>query len=300
MKRLGRFWAAPMYKIKMSLRLLSAALFLVIGTSYVWAEDTIRLAVAANFAAPLKHIVEEYSHQTGEKLSITISSSGTLYAQIIHGANFDVFFSADTQRPRALIDAGRISESDVIPYAQGRLAFVSHDHALIESGIIDENANTLLEQHRLAIANPKLAPYGVAAKQALVNLGLWDDIKPSLVMGKNVQQTYQFFTTKNVGSALVAYSLVKNSASATLVPDTLHSPIVQSLAILTRHSQEMVEAEKVDTHRFMDTHKKLDTHRSRRERVKAFVDYVLSVGVQEKLVELGYKPVVPVQGAISE
>jgi len=297
-RRLGRFLAALMYKIKMSLRLLSAVLFLLIGSPYAWAEDTIRLAVAANFAAPLKHIVDEYSHQTGEKLSITISSSGTLYAQIIHGANFDVFFSADTQRPRALIDAGRISESDVVPYAQGRLAFVTHDHAIIENGLTDENVNTLLEQHRLAIANPKLAPYGVAAQQALVNLGLWEDIKPSLVMGKNVQQTYQFFTTKNVGAALVAYSLVKNSAPSVLVPDNVYSPIVQSLAILTPHSQE-----KLDTHtkqEKLDTHTKLDTHRSKHERVKAFVDYVLSVGVQDKLVELGYKPVLPVQGAISE
>ena len=108
-------------------------------------------------------------------------------------------------------------------------------------------------------------------------------------MGKNVQQTYQFFTTKNVGAALVAYSLVKNSAPSVLVPDNVYSPIVQSLAILTPHSQEK-----------LDTHTKLDTHRSKHERVKAFVDYVLSVGVQDKLVELGYKPVLPVQGAISE
>ena len=117
-------------------------------------------------------------------------------------------------------------------------------------------------------------------------------------MGKNVQQTYQFFTTKNVGAALVAYSLVKNSAPSVLVPDNVYSPIVQSLAILTPHSQE-----KLDTHtkqEKLDTHTKLDTHRSKHERVKAFVDYVLSVGVQDKLVELGYKPVLPVQRAISE
>lgn len=221
---------------------------------------SLKVAVAANFAAPLREIANLYSAQSGVNLVITVASSGTLFAQLMHGANFDVFLSADTKRPQALVDAGRIAADDIVVYAKGRLAFLTSDGAMPLENI---NASQL-EGQRFAIANPKLAPYGEAAKQSLTNIDKWTLVKPHIVMGKNVLQSYQFFTTANAKYALVAYSLAKNEANAVLIPEQLHAPILQALAVTA-------SAE-------------------RTKQARQFVDFILSQDIQQRLPEWGYQP----------
>lgn len=254
-------------------------------------SSPLQIAVAANFAKPLRTIANDYFKKTGQEVSVTVSSSGTLFAQLTHGAQFDVFLSADTARPNALIKAGRVSAEDVHVYAKGRLAFLS-SHTTASTPHFTAGA---LAGKKLTIANPKLAPYGNAAKQYLVNTNQWNAVSPHIVMGKNVLQTYQFFTTGNADYALVAYSLALadkrinwtdkriNEADeqnisgrnayvesgvegdgAILIPDTLHQPILQSLAVTAAAD--------------------------RKAAASAFARYLLSLDVQGNLPNWGYQP----------
>lgn len=268
----------------------------------VTAEEKLHLAVAANFAAPLKAVAAEFTQTTGAEVIITVSSSGTLFAQIMHGATFDIFLSADTARAQALVKAGRVSASDVKPYALGQLAFVSRDPDMSLQRLLSKQSNSM---DKLAIANPKLAPYGKEAQEVFIGSDRWERTRPFVVMGKNVLQTYQFYSTGNVDSAFVAYSLVKGAPNANVVPSHLYSPIVQSLAVLTNVQSSTLSSEDSEAHLLPDTHNvsppiqdthtetrtKTDTHMNQRQLADHFVDYLLSEGVQQKLERWGYKPV---------
>jgi len=227
-------------------------------------SSPLQVAVAANFAKPLRNLANDYFKKTGQEVSVTVSSSGTLFAQLTHGAQFDVFLSADTARPNALVEAGRVNAEDVQVYAKGRLAFLSSNTTASTPNFTAAS----LAGKKLAIANPKLAPYGIAAKQYLINTNQWSAVSPHMVMGKNVLQTYQFFTTGNADYALVAYSLtlgdkLNNDIVVTLIPDALHHPILQSLAVTAS----------VD----------------RKAAASAFAQYLLSSEVQESLPTWGYQ-----------
>ncbi len=223
----------------------------------------LQIAVAANFAKPLRNIANDYFKKTGQQVSVTVSSSGTLFAQLTHGAQFDVFLSADTARPNALVEAGRVNAEDVHVYAKGRLAFLSSNTTVSTPNFTAAS----LAGKKLAIANPKLAPYGNAAKQYLINSNQWSAVSPHMVMGKNVLQTYQFFTTGNADYALVAYSLTLsdklNNNVVFLIPDALHQPILQSLAVTADDD--------------------------RKAAASAFAQYLLSSEVQESLLTWGYQ-----------
>ena len=238
---------------------LITGLFLL--SSVVQAEP-LNIAVAANFAQPLKNIAASYETQTGDAVVITKASSGTLYAQLTHGAAIDVFLSADAARPERLIDDQRVAASDVYTYAIGRLGYIQRGSA--EPDVDSLKAFALSPTTRLAIANPALAPYGQAAKQALTSLVLWQRVSGSLVYGNNVLQTYQFFTSGNLDHALVAWSLVKDESDAVLLPANLHQPIVQKLAITANDENKV--------------------------RAQAFVDFLLSDEVQQQLPQWGYEP----------
>lgn len=231
------------------------------------AQPTLRIAVAANFASALKHIAAQYTKDTGQAISITVSSSGTLYAQILHGAGFDIFFSADMARPIALVEQGRITTDDVHIYALGKLALVS----TYPSTTLQALNETLTSSDKLAIANPKLAPYGVAAKETLAGAKQWENVSSRIVMGKNVLQTYQFFTTGNATVAIVAQSLLYETTADregmfyTPIPEHFHAAIKQGVAITAS-----------------------DKHY---ERAAHFVDYVLSDAIQHQLSSMGYKPI---------
>ncbi|MDB2331364.1 molybdate ABC transporter substrate-binding protein [Alteromonas sp.] len=253
--------------MKRSLGLLAVIVFSLI--SFVAsAQPTLRIAVAANFSSALKQIAAQYTKDTGQVISITVSSSGTLYAQILHGAGFDIFFSADMARPNALVEQGIITRDDVYVYALGKLALVSSNPSTTLYTISD----TLTNGNKLAIANPKLAPYGVAAKEALTGVKQWDNVSSRIVTGKNVLQAFQFFTTGNATAAIVAQSLLyemsadKASMFYAPIPEHVHAAIKQGVAITATDRQYKSAAR--------------------------FVDYVLSDAIQSQLSFMGYKPVV--------
>lgn len=224
------------------------------------AEAPLRIAVAANFAEPARHIAQAFSARTGHKTQVSVASSGTLYAQITHGAPFDVFLSADAARPQKLVDEGLAAASTLFVYAQGRLIYINTGHP--PNGQSDLSA-ALRKGQRLAIANPRLAPYGDAAKQVLQHMNMWEAVRPQLVMGKNILQTYQFYTSGNVPHAIVAASLVKdNDRSGWLIPASLHAPILQKVVVPGSSSQPAT--------------------------ARKFVHFLMSDRIQQQLPQWGY------------
>ena len=284
-------------------RFLTAAIFLtailamlLLGKPVFSAEersvDTLNVAVAANFAKPLQFFANQFSQITGIETRITVSSSGTLYAQLQHGAQFDVFLSADRQRPIALAESGVVHTENVVNYAQGQLAFVyrTSDFTQVPDAL-SELVLSAMSMGKVAMANPKLAPYGDAAKDVLNALNLYNDMQTHRVIGKNVLQTYQFFTTNNVSGAFVAYSLTPvvmqeqdKNIGTFLVPSSLHKPIVQSLAINSRVKAQLVP------NRFNEQPFNKSDALMRVSASNLFVQYLLSDKVQAQLNEWGYLP----------
>ncbi|WDT84594.1 molybdate ABC transporter substrate-binding protein [Alteromonas sp. 009811495] len=284
-------------------RFLTAAIFLtailamlLLGKPVFSAEersvDTLNVAVAANFAKPLQFFANQFSQITGIETRITVSSSGTLYAQLQHGAQFDVFLSADRQRPIALAESGVVHTENVVNYAQGQLAFVyrTSDFTQVPDAL-SELVLSAMSMGKVAMANPKLAPYGDAAKDVLDTLNLYNDMQTHRVIGKNVLQTYQFFTTNNVSGAFVAYSLTPvvmqeqdKNIGTFLVPSSLHKPIVQSLAINSRVKAQLVP------NRFNELPFNKSDALMRVSASNLFVQYLLSDKVQAQLNEWGYLP----------
>ena len=260
----------------------------------------IHVAVAANFAKPLKGIAHRFTQLTGVEVNITISSSGTLYAQIQHGAKFDVFLSADTKRPRALVDNGIVHKDNLRDYAKGQLALV-YSPSISErpaqtdlltqkeqQAVIVKAIRASVKAGKLALANPMLAPYGVAGEDTLYALNLWEEVASSKVMGKNVLQTYQFFSTGSASAALVAYSLVagqQHSHHVIVIPETLHQPIIQSL-IINSKSRAQLQPNLFDADNDMSAINQTSIPASH-----LFVQYLLSDTVQQSLEKWGYHAV---------
>lgn len=210
----------------------------------------IRVAVASNFRYTLQKLGADFKLKTGHELIISSASSGKLYAQIKHGAPFDVFLSADEKRADLLVSEKIASADSAYVYALGKLVLVSNIEPLNLDGrqncIQVLSSNNLL---RLAIANPKIAPYGHAANQVLDKLGLWKQLQSRIVMGENISQTFQFVATKNADAGFVAQSMidlamtgmsmntkadVKKYACLWHVPTDLYSPIKQKMVVLNK------------------------------------------------------------------
>ncbi len=193
------------------------------------------VAVAANFIPPFREIAMEFEHATGHQLQVAGGSSGSFYSQIKNGAPFDLFFSADAERPKLLEEEGLGVKDTRVTYAIGRLVLWSPNADFVK-GEETLHSNTL---KRLAIANPKTAPYGLAATQTLKNLKLWEILQPHIVMGENIGQTMGFIESGNVQLGFVALSQVMNpklkgQGSRWEVPPTLHEPISQDMILLTK------------------------------------------------------------------
>lgn len=189
-----------------------------------------RIAVASNFAAAMPALAARFRQETGHALIVSTASTGKLYAQIIHGAPFDVFLAADDDHPRRLEQDGLGIPGSRFTYAVGRLALWSP-----REGYVDE-AGQVLKQgvfRKLALANPRLAPYGMAAQDVLDRLGLWTGLQDRLVLGENIAQTYQFVASGNAELGFVAYSQVQQGqGSLWLVPESLHTPLRQDAVLL--------------------------------------------------------------------
>lgn len=196
----------------------------------------VSVAVAANFTAPMQELARLFARKTGHNARLSFGSSGKFYAQISNGAPFEVFLSADQTKPEALEKAGLVVAHSRFTYAEGALVLWSADPG------VNENGETVLvngDFNKLAIANPRLAPYGEAALQVLRHLGVEDRLEKKLVLGENISQTYQFVGSGNAEVGLIALSQVYLGGQIThgsgwIVPDSLYDAIRQDAVLLTR------------------------------------------------------------------
>jgi len=196
----------------------------------------VSVAVAANFAAPMQKIAAAFEHDTGHKAVLAFGSTGRFHAQIGNGAPFDVLLAADEETPLQLERDGQGVAGTRFTYAVGRLVLWSR-----QPGLVDDQGAVLKTGTfaRLALADPKLAPYGAAAIETLTRLGLLEQLRPKFVQGENIGQTYQFVATQNVPLGFVALSQVfadgrLTQGSAWVVPASLHRPIRQDALLLVR------------------------------------------------------------------
>ncbi len=191
------------------------------------------VAVATNFVSTLEALLSEFAAASDHEIRIAGGSTGRLYAQILRGAPFDAFLAADQERPRLLEESGHAVPGSRFTYAQGRLALWSRDTKVFAG---DGVAALRDSQFRhLAIANPRTAPYGVAAREVLTALGLLASLESRLVMGENVGQAFAFVATGSAELGLVALSGVLNQnlkGSRWDVPSDLHAPVRQDAVLL--------------------------------------------------------------------
>jgi len=185
---------------------------------------------------PAKLIADEFQNDTGHTVTISLGSTGKFYSQIKNGAPFEVFLAADDTTPAKLVDEGLAVASSKFTYAVGALALWSKNPNLIQN---NADALTTPGLKRLAIANPKLAPYGQAAIETLSSLKLLDRLKEKFVEGENIGQAFQFVSTGNADAGFVALSQIQvngkiTEGSAWLVPQRLHSPVFQDVVLLNR------------------------------------------------------------------
>jgi len=214
------------------------ALCLCILAAPVYA-DSATVAVASNFSQAARALVADFETRQSDQIRLVLGSSAKLFAQIHQGAPFDILLSADEQKPRALIDQGLAQATSYLVYAEGSLVLWSTDTDLLLAG-----GEALLRSGafaRLALANPRLAPYGLAAQQTLRALNYDESLKAQLVMGESVGQTFQFVVTGNATLGFVAASQLRNwqeqagkQGSLWAVPSTLHQPIRQAGVLLNR------------------------------------------------------------------
>lgn len=218
---------------------VAVLLWVVPGQSWAGAANA---AVAANFVKPMREIAARFEEKTGHKVTLSSGSTGKLYAQIRNGAPFDLFLSADSATPARLEQEGPGVADSRFTYATGRLALWSP-----QDGYVDQGGEVLTKGdfRHIAIANPKTAPYGVAARQVLEGMGLWAGIGPRIVQGENIAQTHQFVASGNAELGFIALSQTKDAAGAGgslwVVPQELHSPIEQD-AILLQYGKDNAAA----------------------------------------------------------
>lgn len=198
----------------------------------------VRVAVAANFATPMKLLANRFEQETGHQARLSVGATAKLYAQIKNGAPFDVFLAADTDTPAKLAQENAIVPGSRFTYASGRLILWSPRlDAVDDQGQVLKTGNF----KHLAVAAPKLAPYGAAALQTLTQLGLMDELRPKLVMGESIGQAFSFVATGNAELGLVALSQVYedgklSQGSGWIVPAHLHRPLRQDAVLLARAS----------------------------------------------------------------
>jgi molybdate transport system substrate-binding protein len=194
----------------------------------------IHIAAASNFSGAMKALVKEFEDYTEHRVIIIPGSTGKHYAQIVNGAPFDLFFAADAKRPELLESQGLAEPNSRFTYAIGKLVLWSPRDDYVDSSgtVIGEG-----DYRYLAIANPKLAPYGRAAKEVIESKGLWEMLQSKLVRGENIAQTYQFVASGNASLGFVAFSQILKSGKVSKgsywkVPEELHSPIEQQAVLL--------------------------------------------------------------------
>lgn len=224
---------------------------------------TLRIAVAANFKPVLEELAQRFEQTTGHRLTVSSASTGVLYNQIVNGAPFDVFLSADAERPKLLEEKGLIIPDSRRPYARGILVlWNTSDQSVSLKELKDYEG-------RIAVANPVTAPYGLAAKQALKRSGVWDHVQKRLVTGNSIQQTWQFVSSGNVQMGMVAKVQLADpkyqNTQIIDIPQELYEPIRQELVVLKHSRQPKIARE--------------------------FAEFILSEKSQNYIVSKGYQTV---------
>lgn len=211
----------------------AATLLSILAATAAHAAE-VNVAVAANFAAPMSAIAAEFEKDTGHKAKLAFGSTGRFYAQVKNGAPFEVLLSADDETPAKLAEEGLAETSSRFTYAVGSLVLWS-----AKPGFVDARGDVLRggQFGKLAVANPKTAPYGKAAIETLTRLGLLASVAPRFVQGESIAQTFQFASTGNADLAFVALSQVMkegkvSEGSAWIVPGEMHQPIRQGAVLL--------------------------------------------------------------------
>ncbi|MFJ7567715.1 molybdate ABC transporter substrate-binding protein [Herminiimonas sp. NPDC097707] len=219
---------------KISCSLLAALLSLGLSAS-AFAEE-VQVAVAANFTAPMKAIAADFEKATGHKTVLSFGSTGKFYSQITNGAPFEVFLAADDETPIKLEKENGIVAGSRFTYAIGKLVlwsakpdFVDAKGEILKKGSFDH----------IALANPKLAPYGAAAVETMNKLGVQEKLQAKFVQGDSIGQAFSFVSTGNAELGFVALSQVYEggkikSGSAWIVPANLHNAIRQDAVILSK------------------------------------------------------------------
>ena len=216
----------------MTLRLMLAfasALFVVAAQA-----GEVTVAIAANFTAPMQQIAKTFEQDTGHKAQLAFGATGKFYAQIKNGAPFAVLLAADDETPERLEKEGLAVTGTRFTYATGRLALWSK-----QPNLVDDKGEVLRSNrfNKIAIADPKLAPYGMAAMEVIHKLGVQANVVPKLVQGESIGQTYQFVSTENAQLGFVALSQISidgriTQGSAWVVPQHLHTPLKQDVVLL--------------------------------------------------------------------
>lgn len=195
----------------------------------------VNAAVAANFTAPVQQIAEQFQKETGHTVKLSFGSSGKFYSQIKEGAPFDVFLAADEKNPKLLEQDGLTVKDSRFVYALGKLVLWS-----AQPGFVDGKGAVLSKDsyNKIAYADPKLAPYGLAAQETMQKMKLWDKVQGKLVTGESITQTYQFAATGNAELAFIALSQITKDGKVTegswwMVPAEMYTPIKQSAVQLS-------------------------------------------------------------------
>lgn len=205
-----------------------------LAMSFAVQAGEVQVAVAANFTAPMEKLAPMFAADTGHKAVLAYGSTGKFYAQIRNGAPFEVLLAADDETPAKLEREGR--GGGRFTYAVGKLALWSR-----QAGVVDAQGEVLKggRFEKLAVADPKLAPYGAAAVETMSKLGLLETLRPKFVQGENISQTYQFAATGNAQLGFVALSQIYaggrlKEGSAWIVPASMHAPIRQDAIVLDK------------------------------------------------------------------
>ena len=208
---------------------LAALAALVLATPAFAGEA--KVAVAANFTGPAKEIAAAFAKATGNTATLSFGSSGAFYTQMTQGAPFEVFLSADADRPKKVQDDGLGVPGSRFTYAIGRLVLYSATPGLVDGDGAVLKTGTFA---KLSIADPEAAPYGLAAMQTLTRLGLLTTLTPRIVTGSSITQAYQFVATGAAELGFVALSQVVNVAGGSrwLVPASFHAPIDQQAVLM--------------------------------------------------------------------
>lgn len=236
------------------------ALFVLFLPGVSRAEEVL-VAVAANFARPMEKIIIEFQHDTGHKISASYGSTGKFFTQITQGAPFEVLLAADEEHPEKLLAVGLAQAQTDFVYAIGKLVLWSP-----KADFVDSDGKVLQGKvfRHLAIASPKLAPYGAAAEEVLKSLKLWTALEGNLLYGENISQAHQFVVSGNAELGFVSLSQVKDTkGSLWMPPQNLYKPLNQK-AVLLKVGKDKKAAE-------------------------VFLKYLRSEKVQKILQEFGYE-----------